>query len=255
MVDISKLGLTQSDLTKKMAKISKVSSPLSGVLAKVEKQTETMRRLGRISSAYQDQLKILNQGSKAQRAIEENARRIKDIQRSMVNTYSNSNPKIPKENFTTPEIRIPPNPILETNRRLANIEERFDKMEALTIDGAKIAANIQESASDFLVQFDHAAASNDRATKRMILLAFAALLVAVIVPAYSELWKEPHRKEATREVVQELRTEIATLRKTQNSALRNVSEALIKSNDNLTVVLKDIKQSLTADKRNKRKLK
>jgi DNA repair ATPase RecN len=112
--------------------------------------------------------------------IEEQQKRIKSIDASIPN-YDFGRP----EKYYTPpveRIKFPPNPILETNERLASIESRFDQMHAVAKEGAEIATGLQAAAAEFLQKFEMAASENDRAASGAIRIGRWAIVIAMAMP-------------------------------------------------------------------------
>jgi hypothetical protein len=147
-------------------------------------------------------------------------------------------------------IRDIPNPLHETNERLANIEDRFDRMEAIAIDGAKIATSLQATALDFLVKFETAASNNDRAARRAIRLGIIATIIAVAMPMaqiiYTEFWRVPADADAMQASIVQMKREITNLQETQREVADQISKSLSQSDARLATVLKEIKEMLSS---------
>lgn len=89
-----------------------------------------------------------------------------------------------REHIHIPALRmpeLPPNPILETNRRLERIERRFEEMQDVAANAATIANGLQAHAAEFLVKFEKAATDNDRSAGRAIRLGAIAILIAIAI--------------------------------------------------------------------------
>jgi hypothetical protein len=80
---------------------------------------------------------------------------------------------------TMPKIR---NPIIETNARLEQLEEHFEKMLTVMTNAAAIGTTIQEHASEFLVKFERVSQDTDRSASRAIRISVAALFIALMTP-------------------------------------------------------------------------
>lgn len=147
-----------------------------------------------------------------------------------------------------PELKIPPNPILETNKRLKNIEARFDRMEKIALDGAEIATGLQASAAMFLEKFEAAAVSNDRTTKRAVLIGVAAIAIAVLTPIaqvlYTEMYRAPADTATVQSTIADVKRELSGLRETQEQVANRISEALLQNGKDQTATLKEIKELL-----------
>jgi hypothetical protein len=155
--------------------------------------------------------------------------------------------------------KIPPSPLIETNKRLAKIEKHFEEMQDTAARGAEIAARaaeigtgLQLLAADFLVKFDEAATKNDRTAGRAVKVAIAAAIFAVAVPAvqtlYSELWKAPSDTAEMRRAVTELKGELTILRDTQRQVADRIAEVVSSQSvgsQELVTTLKDIRKALS----------
>ena len=156
-----------------------------------------------------------------------------------------------EERVSVPELRILPNPVHETNKRLKRIQERFDRMEAIAVEAASIANSLQAFAATFLVKFEKAAADNDRATKRAIRIAILAAVIALITMTqtlYAEFWRAPLDAATSHAVIADMKKEIAELRHTQRVAGDQLSETIAQSNSNIYSTLKEIRELLAGQK-------
>lgn len=147
------------------------------------------------------------------------------------------------------ELRIPPNPALETNERLANMEEHFQDMHKVSLNAAEIATEIQKSAAIFLEKFESAALTNERSSKRAILLSMLAMGAALIMPltqiAYTEFWRVPQDSAANNAVISNLKSEIRELNKSQSKAPDIISETLKNNDQKSSEILLRIERLLT----------
>ncbi|KXG87594.1 hypothetical protein [Agrobacterium bohemicum] len=105
-----------------------------------------------------------------------------DAQRRRIGEFTASQkPKVVKSHapaLVTP--KIPPNPILETNRKLKDIESKFEDMLDVMGGAAKIATDIQSHAVQFLDKFDKASEQTDHAAKSAIRIAVFAIVISVV---------------------------------------------------------------------------
>jgi hypothetical protein len=161
-------------------------------------------------------------------------------------------PAIEPRPIITEALRPPPNPILETNKRLAKIEERFEEMQDIAARGAEIATSLQVSAAEFLTKFDDVATKNDRTAGRAVWVAGTAAVLAVAVPLlqtlYAELWKAPNDAADMRRAVTELKTELTTLRDTQRQVADRIADVVAAqspANQELVTTLKEIRKALS----------
>jgi hypothetical protein len=149
-------------------------------------------------------------------------------------------------------LKLPPNPIHETNKRLAKIEERFEEMQDIAARGAEIATGLQVSAAEFLTKFDDVATKNDRTAGKAVWVAGTAAVLAVAMPLlqmlHAELWKAPNDAADMRRAVTELKTELTTLRDTQRQVANRIAEVVAAqspANQELVTTLKEIRKALS----------
>lgn len=143
-----------------------------------------------------------------------------------------------------PEIK---NPIVETNDRLARIEERFDMAFDLAKDSAQVANGLQASAAEFLHKFQVEADKNNESVNKTISVARWSLL-AVVVFACAQIAAPffiPDREaEALRGTVTELRSEVEALRESQAETSERLIEALAASDAETAAALRAIAEQL-----------
>lgn len=146
------------------------------------------------------------------------------------------------------ELDIPPNPIHETNERLASIEQRFNRMEKIALDGAEIATGLQASAATFLAKFEKASSDNDRTSARVVWLAFVAIVIAIAMPVaqvfYTELWRAPADSASTQIAIADMKGEIKALQDTQKMASDELAKVLSFGNADMASALRDIRNLL-----------
>jgi hypothetical protein len=188
---------------------------------------------------------VVNAGS----AMSKLAQQISD-QRSAIASLRPLIPEIPDrlvmpEPMRIPELRIPPNPLHETNKRLASIEERFDRMESIALNGAEIATDLQASAATFLAKFEKASANNDRTSSRAIWLGIIAILIAVAMPVaqvfYTELWRAPADSASQQAAIAEMKSQIKRLEDAQRAAAYELARVLSSGNRELTETLRNLR--------------
>lgn len=145
-------------------------------------------------------------------------------------------------------LRVPPNPIHETNDRLERIEQRFEQMLDVAANGAEIATGLQAHAAEFLVKFENAASDNDRSAARAIRLGAIAVVIALTMPLaqilYTELWRVPQDSASMETVITDMQAEITTLRQTQIEAADRIAVTLERSDQQMIEALRDIARSL-----------
>lgn len=91
--------------------------------------------------------------------------------------------KVPQAAIAAPVMpKLPPNPVVETNRKLEDIETKFEEMLAVMGSAAQIATDIQSHAVQFLEKFDKASEQTDHAARSAIRIAVLAIVISVITP-------------------------------------------------------------------------
>lgn len=161
-------------------------------------------------------------------------------------------PRFEERAFNLPEMPIIENPIFETNERLKSIEERFDKMEAIALNGAEIATSLQVSAATFLDKFEAVANDNDKTTKRAVWIGLIAVFVAIVIPLlqslYTEIYRAPSDAAAMQAAISDIRREMQSVQQTQAMVSNKIAEALAKNGDQTTQALKEIRDLLAQQK-------
>lgn len=144
------------------------------------------------------------------------------------------------------------NPIIEANEKLGRIEQRFDQMQDIAVNAAKIATQLQSVALEFVQRFERAAGDNDRAAGKAIKIGIGAVLIAVLMPTaqiiYSELRLEPSFQPETAAALENMQTEIKSLRESQAAATERLDDALASSDKETAAVLREIHQLLSQAK-------
>jgi hypothetical protein len=179
------------------------------------------------------------------RQIVEQQRALDSISTSTVDAFHPAD-RIAKPHI--PEITIPPNPALQTNKLLKEIQSRFDKMEAIAVESAKIATGLQASAVDFLQKFEAAANDNSQAAKRAIRMGVFAIAIALLTPitqmAHTELWRAPSDAATTQQIITSLRADISDLKVAHTSASERLSAVAENSSNELARALREIRDML-----------
>lgn len=152
-----------------------------------------------------------------------------------------------RDHIHVPPLRmpeLPPNPILETNRRLERIERRFEEMQDVAANAATIANGLQAHAAEFLVKFENAATDNDRSAGRAIRLGAIAILIAIAMPlaqiVYTEFWRVPSDAADMQTVIADMHREIGALRQAQADAAGRLESALERSDQQTADALREI---------------
>lgn len=216
----------------------------SGHLSAVE---EAMRSFGGIN----DRMKHLTELAGGQSAIGKVAQQIAEQQKaidalrvpeSFADLHAAERDHIHMRPLRMPE--LPPNPILETNRRLERIEQRFEDMQDVAANAATIANGLQAHAAEFLVKFEKAATDNDRSAGRAIRLGAIAILIAIAMPlaqiVYTEFWRVPSDAADMQTVIADMHREIGALRQTQADVAGRLESALERSDQQTAAALREI---------------
>lgn len=227
------------------AKLDEDAKRYSAVHEQMEKALEPYRGL-------QDRMKSLGISAGEDSAIGRVAKQIADQQRAIEamrpqipEHLEKSEPRLP----IIEQIKLPQNPILETNERLERIEERFEQMQAIATDAAQIANGLQGAAAEFLQKFEKAAADNDRTAGRAIWIGVIAVIIAIAMPAvqigYSEFRRTPDNGPEMQAALEDVQAEVAGLRNAQAQASAQLGEIIGSSNDETAKVLREIRDLLS----------
>lgn len=161
-------------------------------------------------------------------------------------------PRFEERSFRLPEMPVIENPIFETNERLKSIEERFDKMEAIALNGAEIATSLQVSAATFLDKFEAVATDNDKTTKRAVWIGLIAVFVAIVIPLlqslYTEIYRAPSDAATMQGAISDIKREMQGLQQTQAMVSDKIAEAFAKNGEQTTQTLKEIRDLLAKQK-------
>jgi len=180
-----------------------------------------MEKLTKISPAAQS---ILDQ-------VNEQRRRLETISRP--SSGKRIDQKLP-EQVATP-LRIPNipdfrNPILDTNEKLSDIEQKFDSMLNVMANAAQIGNEIQAQAVTFIAKFEEASDKTDKAAKQAIKVGVLAVVISVVgllsPPIQNTFWPDetvPAIKALTKEIIVS-RDLVASDNQKLFEALRNENE-------------------------------
>lgn len=206
---------------------------------------DALRKASGTTDALQERMRALTGQFGPDSSMGKLAQQLQDQQRS-IDALRMPQP----EPLRIPDLRMPPNPIHETNDRLERIEERFEQMLDVAANGAEIATGLQAHAAEFLVKFESAASANGRSTKRAIVIGAIAVIIAIAMPVfqivYTELWRVPQDSASMAAVITDMQAEIATLRQTQIEAADRIAAALERSDQQIVEALRDVARSLAA---------
>jgi len=227
------------------AKLAEDAKRHSAIHEQMEKALEPYRGL-------QDRMKSLGLSAGKDSAIGRVAKQIADQQRAIEamrphipEHLEKSEPRLPN----IEPIKLPPNPIFETNERLERIEERFEQMQVIATDAAQIANGLQGAAAEFLQKFEKAAADNDRTAGRAIWIGVIAVIIAIAMPAvqivYSEFRRTPDNGPQIQSALEDVQAEVAGLRDAQAQASAQLGKIIGSSDDETAKVLREIRDLLS----------
>lgn len=227
------------------AKLAEDAKRYSAVREQMEKALEPYRGL-------QDRMKSLGLSAGEDSAIGRVANQIADQQRAIEAMRPHIPEHLEKAEPRLPNIehiKLPPNPLLETNERLERIEERFEQMQGIATDAAQIANGLQGAAAEFLQKFEEAARDNDRTAGRAIRIGVIAVIIAIAMPAvqigYSEFRRTPDNGPEIQSALEDVQAEVAGLRNAQAQASAQLGEIIGSSNDETAKVLREIRDLLS----------
>lgn len=83
----------------------------------------------------------------------------------------------PLRHFTIPEIKIPENPLIETNKRLGSMLDQVGEMRSLAAQSAELIANMNRTALQMQASF----ISNARSTQKFALVAIGIAVLSLMV--------------------------------------------------------------------------
>ncbi len=235
---IAKLGLPD-DFRRAAESINQSMAPFRDVQARMRSISDTLGANSAIG-------KVAEQIARQQKFID-------GIPKSMFGSVLNDTlrdieePRIPR----LPDIKIPPNPGIETNARLKRIEQKFDQMHSIATEAASIANGLQGAATEFLVEFKTAARGNDRASRRAIRLGVMAVAVAVFSAVgqivYTEFWRVPADAASMQLALDDMKREIVALRERQIATIEQLSEAIGRSDGDLARSIQALTEQLGKD--------
>jgi hypothetical protein len=161
-------------------------------------------------------------------------------------------PRLREPTYRPPVMPVVKNPLIETNKRLQNIEVRFDKIGEIALNAAEIATSLQASAATFLDKFEAAAKDNDKTTKRAIWIGVIAIFVAILIPllqsAYAELVRAPADATAMQQAISDIKGEIKGLHDANALVSDKIAKTLSEHNADATQTLREIRDLLAQQK-------
>lgn len=152
-----------------------------------------------------------------------------------------------------PPIVPMPNPVIETNKRLKRLEGLFERMLEFEKQSAIITTDLQEETSKiqtkaeiFLGKFEMATVSSAKSTRQALTVAGVALFLSFVQVVYGQFMGPSQQEKTLRLVIAEMKVEISTLKTSQIEASGIIANALEKTGDENTLLLKDIRNALVS---------
>lgn len=128
-----------------------------------------------------------------------------------------------------PELRIPQNPLVETNKRLARIESQFELISEVARESSQTAVGLQASAAEFLQKFEKAADDTNKSGSKAMLVALIAVLITIFQTVSPYVLPDGDAA-ALRQTVSDLQGEISSMRADQSESSQRLLEALATGN-------------------------
>ena len=136
------------------------------------------------------------------------------------------------------DIRIPENPLIETNKRLERIERRFDQISTVAETSAQTATELQLASAEFLKDFKEAASKNDEAAADAIRLGKRAVWAAILIPILvfgaqiaANAFMPNREMQALQQTVVGLQTEIDELQAANAAETQRLIDAIAASDE------------------------
>lgn len=148
------------------------------------------------------------------------------------------------------DLKLPQNPVHDTNEMLPNVVDRLDSMRALMLQMGETVRTLSQSASEFLVAFGAASDKADRSSRRAILIAMCAVGVTLAQIGYSE-WRSRQDQAAATITIEEIQDRIASVaaaeRKNAELLLGDAQEgnkAIVSSLERILLVIDELAASM-----------
>ncbi|RFB95358.1 hypothetical protein B5K11_10520 [Rhizobium leguminosarum bv. trifolii] len=123
--------------------------------------------------------------------------------------------------------RLPPmpkNPILETNKRLGQLETHFTQMLEVMTNAAEIGTAIQSHANEFLGKFEKASEDTDKSARKAVRIGVIAIFIAILTP-FLQMAYDAYQ-DHTEAKLDRLANELVKLRETDAEANQRLIEGL-----------------------------
>jgi len=271
LADLAKLGVPKDmksikDATKTLADLGPQLNAAHELQKQIEAQKhvyEDLLRPSKEMEALRNRLVSFTKPNPAMKSIldqVENQRRLLDSM-SVVKSPDERlgagiNNRIPVPRM--PDLKMPRNPILDTNAKLAEIEQKFENMLNVMANAARIGNDIQAQAAVFISKFEEASAQTDTSAKKAIRVGVIALVIATLSP-FAPMVVDYFSPNRTVPSIEALTREVISARQSANAdneqlieALKErdeqVAERLInevrQKQDETNVILRELLQSL-----------
>lgn len=124
---------------------------------------------------------------------------------------------------------MPKNPILETNKRLGQLETHFSQMLHVMTNAAEIGTAIQGHANEFLTKFEKASEDTDKSARKAIWIGVIAIFIAILTPLIQIAYDA--NQDHTETKLDRLASEVEKLRETDAQSSERLLEALRRGDD------------------------
>lgn len=132
-----------------------------------------------------------------------------------------------------PDIKMPRNPILDTNAKLAEIERKFESMLDVMTNAARIGNDIQAHAATFIDKFEEASSQTDSSAKKAILVGVVALVIATLSP-FAPLAVDHYSPNPTVPAIEALTREVVSANRSASADNQKLIDALKERDDQVT---------------------
>ncbi|RUM06749.1 hypothetical protein [Rhizobium chutanense] len=117
---------------------------------------------------------------------------------------------------------LPKNPILETNKRLGQLEMHFTQMLEVMTNAAEIGTTIQSHANEFLGKFEKASEDTDRSARKAVRIGVIAIFISVLTPIFQFVYDA--YQDQTEAKLDILATELVKLREASTESNQKLIE-------------------------------
>jgi hypothetical protein len=137
-------------------------------------------------------------------------------------------------------------PVYDTNERLDNLIERFDRFEGIAVETVELVKTMNDAASGLLQSFGEGAKSTEQYARRSIRIAVIALMAAILIPAFQlgcGIWQSHHQDDETRAIVEAI---VRRVTSSQQEASNGIREAIANQADRVHLDQTEITKAVTA---------